>query len=62
MTWKGEGYDIKYYPRTKTKKSRIGMSAANANLRNYVSDNLEIDDKTIWHIPYKKNIFKRMHC
>lgn len=60
MTWKGEGYDMNYYPRTKTKKSRIGMSAANANLRNYVIDNLEIDDKTIWHIPYKKNIFKKM--
>ena len=60
MTWGGEGYDICYYPRTKTKKNKIGMSAANANLRNYVSNNLEVDDKKIWHIPYKKNIFKRM--
>jgi len=60
MTWKGEGYNIDYYPRTKTKKNRIGMSVAHANLRNYVSDNLEIDDNKIWHIPYKKNIFKRM--
>lgn len=60
MTWKGEGYDINYYPRTKSKKNRIGMSAANANLRNYVIDNLEVDDNKIWYIPYKKNIFKRM--
>lgn len=60
LKWKGEGYNINYYPKTKTKKNRVGMSAANANLRNYVLDNLEIDDKKIWHIPYKKNIFKKM--
>jgi len=58
MTWKGEGYDINYYPRTKAKKGRVGMSAANANLRNYVIDNLDVDK--VWYIPYKKNIFKKM--
>ena len=47
------------YPKTKTKKGKIGMSAANANLRNYVLNNLEVDDKKIWYIPYKKNIFKK---
>jgi hypothetical protein len=36
------------------------MSAVNANLRNYVLDNLEVDDKKLWYIPYKKNIFKKM--
>ena len=60
MTWKGEGYDINYHPKTKAKKNRVGMSAANANLRNYVLDNLEVDDKKIWYIPYKKNIFKKI--
>ena len=60
LIWRGEGYDIGYYPKTKTKKNRIGMSAVNANLRNYVLDNLEIDDKKIWYIPYKKNIFKKI--
>ncbi len=60
LTWKGEGYCIDYYPKTKAKKNRIGMSAANANLRNYVLGNLEIDDKKIWNIPYKQNIFKKM--
>jgi hypothetical protein len=61
LTWKGEGYDIGYYPKTKMKKGRIGMSAANANLRNYVLDNLKIDKKKIWYIPYKKNVFKKMN-
>ncbi len=60
LTWKGEGYDIGYYPKTKAKVNKIGVSVANANIRNYVLDNLEIDNKKIWYIPYKKNIFKRM--
>ncbi len=60
LIWKGEGYDIGYYPKTKTKKNKIGVSVANANIRNYVLDNLEVDNKKIWYIPYKKNIFKRI--
>lgn len=60
MTWKGEGYDIGYYPRSKSKKNRAGIAVAHANLRNYLTDELELDSMKLWHIPYKKNIFKRM--
>jgi len=60
LTWSGEGYDIRYYPKTKVKSNKIGVSVANANIRNYVLDNLDIDKKKIWYVPYKKNIFKRM--
>jgi len=38
LTWKGEGYNIEYFPQTKTKKNRIGISVANSNLRNYILD------------------------
>lgn len=60
LVWKGEGCDIRYYPKNKTKFNKIGVSVANANIRHYVLDNLEVDKKKIWYIPYKKNIFKRM--
>ena len=40
----GEGCDISYYPRSKQKKNRIGVSVANSNLRNYILDNLELDN------------------
>jgi len=60
LIWKGEGYNIGYYPKTKTRKNKIGVSVANANIRNYVLDNLKIDNKKIWYVPYRKNIFKRM--
>ena len=60
LTWKGEGYQIGYYPRTKTKRHRIGIAVAHANLRNYVIDELHLESGRLWHIPYKKNIFKKM--
>ena len=60
LKWKGEGYDIGYYPKSRTKKNRIGISVANANLRNYILEKLELKGKKIWYIPYKKNIFKRL--
>ena len=60
MTWKGEGYDIGYYPRSKSKKNRAGVAVANANLRNYLTDEIELGSMKLWHIPYKKNIFKKM--
>ncbi len=60
LSWRGEGYDISYYPRTKVKKSRIGLAIANANLRNFIKENLDLEMSKLWVIPYKKNIFKRM--
>ena len=60
MTWKGEGYDIGYYPRSKSKKNRAGIAVANANLRNYLTDEIELGSMKLWYIPYKKNVFKKM--
>jgi len=60
LTWNGEGYNIGYKPITKIKPKKIGVSVANANIRNYILDNLDIDKNKIWYTPYKKNIFKRM--
>lgn len=60
LTWKGEGYDLNYYPKSRSKKKRVGVSVANANLRNYVLENLDLQGMKIWYVPYKKNLFKKM--
>jgi hypothetical protein len=60
LVWKGQGYCMRYYPKTRSVKSRVGVSVANANLRNYVLDNLDLGDRHVWYIPYKKNLFKKM--
>lgn len=60
LSWRGEGYDIGYFPRSRNKKNRIGIAIDRINMRNYIIDELEIEKGKIWYIPYKKNIFKRM--
>jgi hypothetical protein len=60
MTWKGEGYNIDYYPRSRARSKIVGVSVANANLRNYILDKLKLNSSKIWYVPYRKNIFKKM--
>ena len=60
MSWRGEGYDVSYYPKFKSKKNRVGLSIVNANLRNFVHEKLDLEMSRLWVVPYKKNIFKRM--
>lgn len=60
LIWRGESYDMSYYPRSKSKKNRAGIAIANARLRQYVSDNLDLPDMKNWIVPYKKSIFRRM--
>lgn len=59
-TWKGEGYHLSYYPRTRTKKNNVGISVSNSNLRNFILDKLKLNTNKIYYVPYKKNLFKRM--
>ena len=38
----------------------MGIAIANANLRNFVNDRLDLKASKLWIIPYKKNIVRRM--
>lgn len=60
MTWKGEGYDMKYYPRSKSKKSRIGILITNPNLKNFVTKQLRLDENKLWKICQRKDFFRKM--
>ena len=59
LEWRGEGYDISYYPKNKVRK-KVGISVSNVNLKNYVSEKLNLENSKLWKIPYKRNIFKKM--
>lgn len=59
ITWHGQGYDITYYPKTKSKNNRIGIAISNAKLRNYVSDKLVVP-YTPYYVPYKENIYRKL--
>ena len=60
LKWKGQGYDISYRPRSKSKKKTSGIAIANANLRHYVIEKLNLDQSKLWYIPHKKHIFAKM--
>tara|TARA_Y100000310_G_C20694545_1_gene824612 strand:+ start:298 stop:1026 length:729 start_codon:yes stop_codon:yes gene_type:complete len=60
LSWRGQGYDLSYKPKAKSKKKRVGLSIANAHLRQFVTDKLNLELSTLWVVPFKKNIFKKM--
>lgn len=60
MTWHGESYSIKYFPKTKKKKNTVAISVAHLKLRHYVEDELDLRSLNISSIPYRKSIFKKM--
>ena len=60
MTWRGEGYDLAYYPRNKVKKGKVGIAIADGDLRVFVKRNLELSFNDLWHIPMRKNLLKRI--
>lgn len=60
LKWKGEGYGIQYYPKTRERKNRAGISINHPNLRDYVEKNLKLNGFKVVSLPYRRNIFKRM--
>lgn len=60
LKWQGESYDIAYYPRSKQKKTRLGIGSVHNNIKNYIDENFDYEDMKIYYLPYKKNILKRM--
>jgi hypothetical protein len=60
MTWRGEGYQIGYFPRNRTKKSAIGVAIRDQILRNYVCDNIKLDRSRILVVPFRHNVLKQI--
>lgn len=60
MTWRGEGYDLSYYPKNRTKKNSIGLSISNEGLRGFVNNNLQISGSSVSTVPNRKSLLKKM--
>jgi len=60
LSWRGEGYDLAYYPKNKVKKGKTGVAISRDDLRSYVKDNLQLSLSELWHIPLRKNLLKRI--
>lgn len=60
LVWKGEGYDLTYYPKNRTNKNRTGIAISHDALRQFVKNNLRLQMSETCSVPIRKNIFKRM--
>jgi len=60
LRWKGEGYSLGYKPKSKNKPKTSGVAIANANLRNFIINKLNLDQSKLWNIPYKVNLFRKI--
>lgn len=60
ITWKGEGYDLSYYPKNRAKKNTIGLSIYNEGLRGFVKNNLQITGVDVSVVPCRKSLLKKM--
>lgn len=60
FSWHGQGYNLHYFPRTKTKKNKTGIAVADDSIRKYIKDNLNLQMSEIWHVPLRKNLLKRL--
>lgn len=60
LTWRGEGYDLAYYPKNKTNKHRSGIAISHDALRQFVKNNLKLEMSEIYSVPIRKNLLKKM--
>lgn len=60
LKWRGEGYDLAYYPKNKMKKGKTGIAISDSRLRKYVKNNLQLSKSELWHVPMKQNLLKRI--
>ena len=56
IKWKGEGYDLGYYPKSKNTKNKTGISLVNIILRKYVLNKLKLSESKIWNIHFRQSI------
>lgn len=60
MRWRGEGYDLAYFPRNKMKRRKTGIAVGDNELRAFVKENLKLDFSDLWHVPLRENLLKRI--
>ncbi len=58
--WRGEGYNLSYYPRNKMKRKKTGIAVKNTGLRKFTKDNLRLNHSEIWHVPVRQDLLKRI--
>jgi hypothetical protein len=57
LVWQGEGYEIPYFPRNRTKKL-TGIAIRDHRIKKHISENLKVNK--MWQVPFKHNLLKQL--
>jgi len=57
--WNGQGFDFNYFPKNKCRKKYIGIAVFSPKLRDFMMKEFNPDRLRLWHVPYRKNLFKQ---
>lgn len=60
MKWKGQGYNLNYFPRNKKNKHKTGLAIRNDTLKNFINDNLHLTLTELHPIPSKVEYLKKI--
>lgn len=60
LKWQGEGYCLKYFPRTRSKKTLTGVAIKDQNLKQFILGNLHLDCTRLWRVPIRQNVSKQI--
>lgn len=58
LSWKGEGYSFKYFPKNRCRKTLTGVAIKHPELSELIMNNLKLEQSRLWRIPFRQNIFK----
>lgn len=54
LSWRGQGYEIHYFPKSRAKDGKIGVAVKDDAVRAFVKSNLTMPSK-LWHVPIKQD-------
>jgi hypothetical protein len=60
LSWRGESYGFRYYPKTKSRAKTAGIAVAHSNLRFFVNENLDLSSMRVSIASNKRNLFRRL--
>jgi hypothetical protein len=60
LSWKGEGYNLGYYPKTFQRKSRTGLALKDINLRHFLTDKLTFQNLPPIKVAFKGKVLKQL--
>jgi hypothetical protein len=60
MRWRGQGYNLAYFPQSKKNKHKTGVLIKNDKLKTYICENLHLEYSKLQTLSLKENLFRQI--